>query len=135
MSIQVKALTSPQEAFGGFDNTQKVERVYFQATLSNTGTAYPGAPGDTLDFTQIGEPIKSGAAPIFVSAIQSVNPAGSSGYIYNYIPNAAPTQANGKLQVLTTPNGGGALVDFGAQNYNAAQLADTLVGYADFLRV
>lgn len=134
MSLTITPTTAPQQAFGGHDNTQKVERLYFTVVAANAPANYPGTPGDVLDFTQIGEGVKSSAAPIFVQ-IQSARSAGNSGYFYEYIPNAAPTQANGKMQVMQCGGAAAPLADIGAGNYPAGVLGDTIVGYADFLRV
>lgn len=116
--------------FDGVDNTQKIQRVYFEVTAAGN---YAGAPGDTLDFTKLGDLVKSDFGPVFV-AMKSQNPAGSSGYDYEYIPDANRTLAGGKFQVLQGANGA-PNADIGAGAYPAGVTGDTIIGYADFIRV
>lgn len=134
MSVQLAPLTRPQQAFGGHDNTQKIERFYF--TLTPSGN-YAGAPGDLMDFTSVtggADGIKSGAAPILVF-IESAKVGGASGYSYSYIPTAAPTQANGTFQVLQCGGAASPMADIGAGAYPAGVTGDSIIGFADFPRV
>lgn len=134
MTIALSALTqlpgATIPAFDGGDNTQKIRRIYFKVVASG---AYLGAPGDVMDFTTLGDFPHSEYAPIFV-AMSSANPAGASGYDYQYTPNAAPTLANGSFQVLKG-NGAAPNVDIGAGAYPAGVTGDTIIGYADFIRL
>jgi|ERR1700722_1494506 len=128
MSAKVAPLTS-LAPFDGTDTTMKMLRIYFTvAPLGNYA-----ALGDTLDFTLLGDLLISGYVPVFVY-IQSASSGGVSGYEYAYTPAAVPTLANGKFQVLQGANGA-PNADIGAGAYPAAVLADTIVGYADFLRL
>ena len=128
MSVKLAALSTPTP-FQGVDTTKSVERVYFTVTASGN---YAGTPGDTMDFTNLGDLIKSGQPPIFV-AMQSANKAGASGYSYEYIPNT--TLANGYFQVLQCANAAAPMADIGAGAYPAGVTGDTILGYADFLRL
>src|SRR6185503_2479542 len=116
-------------SFLGGDNTQKLRRVYFKVVASNN---YAGAPGDPMDFTTLGELPHSQYPPVLV-VMQSQNPAGAGGYKYQYIPNANPTLANGTFQVLKGQAGPD--IDIGAGAYPAGVTGDTIVGYADFIRL
>lgn len=128
MAASVKALSLG--SFVGSDATQKMQRVYFQVTATGN---YPGTPGDTLDLTPLGA--ISGYPPLLVD-ISSQNPAGASGYQYEYNPGATtPTQANGKFQVLASGASGAPNADIGAVAYPAGVLNDVIVGFADFIRL
>lgn len=125
------AVFSSTTPFGGTDFTGKIERVYFQVTPANAPSNYPGPAGDTLDLT-LGGIVHSGYAPIFV-VIQSIKAGGVSGYGYDYLPGTTP--ANGTMQVTQCAGAGAPMADIGAGNYPAGVLADSIVGYADFLRL
>jgi hypothetical protein len=131
MSATVAVFQPAGTPFNGVDNTQKIERVYFTVTPAGN---YAGAPGDTLDFTALGDLIKSDYGPIFVS-IESQKTSGASGYVYQYNPDANKTISGGKFQVLQCAAAGNPLADIGAAAYPAGVTGDTIVGYADFLRV
>lgn len=131
MGIALSTISNSQTPFKGGDNTQKVRRVYFQVTPSGN---YPGTPGDPMDFTTLGEEPHSGYAPIIVFMV-SAKSGGTSGYTYAYSPGNPSSQTNGFFQVLvnaaaTNPDG-----DLGAGAYPAGVLADTILGYADFIRL
>lgn len=122
--------TTPS-AFGSGDNTQKIHRVYFKVTASGS---YAGAPGDPMDFTTLGDMVKSSYAPLFCM-IESYKPGGTSGYQYQYVPNASnPSVSNGFFQVLKAPGATGPQVDIGAGAYAAGITGDTIIGFADFVR-
>ena len=130
MSASVATLSTPTP-FGGVDTTKSIERIYVQVTPTNA-VNYPGAPGDTLDLTVLGDLIKSGQLPVFAE-LQSIKSTGATGYEYRYIPGT--TLANGTFQVLQCAAAGNPMADIGAGAYPAAVLADTIVGYIDFLRL
>lgn len=129
MSIKLTPLSSPTP-FGGSDFTAKILRIYFTVVASGN---YP-ALGDLMDFTQLGDLIKSGQPPVFV-AIQSAKSGGVSGYFYEYTPAAVPTVSNGFFQVLQCAAAGNPAADLGAGAYPAGITGDNIVGYADFLRL
>jgi hypothetical protein len=115
--------------FPGADNTQKLLFVYFSVTPAGNYAAL----GDTLDLTALADAIKSQAqAPLDVN-IKSFNPAGNSGFIYQYVPGT--DNSNGKFQVLTS-NGAAPnpLVDLGAGAYPGPVLTDVILGCAVFVR-
>lgn len=135
MSVTLKPLTqlpgATVSAFDGGDNTQKIRRIYFQVVPAG---AYAGTPGDPMDFTTLGDFAHSEFAPLFV-AMQSAKPGGVTGYDYSYVPNAAPTLINGTFQVIQCAAAGNPLADIGAGNYPAGVTGDTIIGYADFIRL
>ena len=130
MSAKVSAFQPTGTPFDGTDTTRKMERVYFQVTPAGNYAAL----GDTLDFTGLGDLVKSEYAPVFCQ-IQSQNPAGNSGYLYSYQPDSTRSLSLGKFQVQQCAGAGSPAADIGAEAYPAAVLADTIIGYADFLRV
>lgn len=125
--LALSLLQAPAGSFDGRDNTQKLEAVFFTIVASGN---YP-ALGDTLDFTGLGDAIKSSQPPLVI-VIQSTNPAGSSGYVYAGLPGT--TQANGKMQVLVGAAGGPS-TDLGAVAYPAGITGDIITGYALFPRI
>ena len=132
MSVKLAALSTPTP-FNGVDTTKAVERIYFTVTPSGN---YAGAPGDPMDFTQLGDLIKSGQPPLLVVMLSSKAGGNSSGYDYNYNPGTAPsTISNGTFQVLQCAGNGNPLADIGAGAYPAGVTGDNIVGYADFLRL
>jgi hypothetical protein len=128
MPVTVASLVTPTP-FGGVDTTKAVERVYFSVTPAG---AYAGAPGDVMDFTALGDLIKSGQPPIFV-IMQSAKKTGNTGYFYEYVPNT--TLANGFFQVLQCAGAGAPAADIGAGAYPAGVTGDSIIGFADFLRL
>jgi hypothetical protein len=127
MSASVAALSTPTP-FGGVDTTKALERIYVQITALGNYAAL----GDTLDLTVLGDLIKSGYLPIFYY-LQSQKAGGVSGYEYCYVPGT--TLANGKFQVLQCAGAGNPMLDIGAGAYPAGVLADTIIGFFDFLRL
>ena len=139
MSVTLAILKEPVgltnvTAFDGTDSNQKIRRVYFQVTPSNNPANYAGAPGDTMDFTTLGDIIKTEFPPLVV-IMYSAKSGGSSGYDYNYVPNAVPTLQNGTFQVLQCGGATAPMADIGAGAYPAGVLGDTVIGYADFLKL
>jgi hypothetical protein len=126
------ALAMLQDAstpFQGIDDTQTMTTVYFTATASGDYAA----GGDTLDFTQIAEKIKSSRPPLWVE-FQSQDPDGVSGWLYQYRPGT--TAANGKMQVMGTGAGNAQVLgELAAGNYPASVTGDRIVGKAAFPRV
>jgi hypothetical protein len=108
--------------FGGGDNTSKMHRIYFTVTPSGNYAAL----GDTLDLSGLNP--ASSYPPVWVD-IHSAAGGGSPAFWYGYCPGT--TQLNGKFQVKV----GATAVDIGAIAYPAGVLADTIIGYADFLRL
>lgn len=135
MPITLKPLTqlpgATLSAFDGGDNTQKIRRIYFQVVPAGN---YAGAPGDTMDFTTLGDFPHSEYAPLIV-IMTSAKSGGVSGYEYNYVPNAAPTLQNGTFQVTECAAANNPLEDIGAGAYPAAVSGDTIIGFADFIRL
>lgn len=130
MSLVVAAQKVAPTPFPGVDNGQAIIYVFF--TLVAAGNYLPG--GDVIDWTSLGDLIKSGYVPINVTIQSQSAAAGHSGYQYYFRPGAALN--NCKMQVLTTGNGAGnALQELAAGAYPAAILADTIVGMACFVRV
>lgn len=131
MSVLLAPLLNPPTPFRGIDNSQAIIRVYFTVTPAGNYAAL----GDTMDFTSLGDLIKSDYAPLLV-VILSAKSGGASGFLYSYNPGT--TMANGKFQLLAASgNAAGAapFEDFPAGAYPAAVLADTIVGFADFIRL
>lgn len=131
MAAKLAAQVVSPLPFLGADNGQDIIYVFFTVTPSGNYAA----GGDVIDFTALGDLIKSGYAPINV-AIQSQSSApGHSGYVYGYRPGAPATLANGKFQVLQCAGAGNPLLEIGAGAYPAGVLGDTIVGIACFVRV
>lgn len=132
MSATISVNLGPSgTAFQGDDNTQRIHRVYVKVACAGN---YAGAPGDPLDFTVLGDLLKSGYAPIWAE-FNSSNPAGDSGYFYEYTPAANPTLSNGFFQVLRCGGANATLADLGAGAYPAGVTGDTIIGYVDFIRL
>lgn len=114
--------------FNSSDQTLKISRVYFSITPSGVYTAL----GDTMDFSALGDLLKSGQPPIFCVMISS-KASGNSGYDYVWVPGT--TLLNSKFQVLQCAGAGAPMADIGGGAYPAGVTADTIIGYADFMRV
>src|SRR4051812_4031476 len=93
--------------FLGADNGQDIIYVFF--TLTPTGIYAAG--GDVIDFTTLGDLIKSGYAPINVAIQSQSAAAGHSGYFYGFRPGNPATLANGKFQVLQCAGAGNPLLE------------------------
>lgn len=130
MSLVVTS--TQQSSFPGVDQGQFLEYLFFAVTPSGSYTA----GGDTLSFA--GLPLLTTNQPPLPGSVNIVSASaasGHSGYLYYFRPAAAPTQANGKMQVLTTGGGSGqALVELAAGSYPTAITQDTIVGAAAFPR-
>lgn len=127
------AQTISGSPFQGFDVGFNTVTVYF--TVTPSGNYVLG--GDTLDFTQLKDIIKSSYVPLQVY-LQSQAPGGASGWWYSYRPGT--TQANGKMQVFGTGASAGTShqelgngVAYSAQSPSIT--ADVIVGSAIFVRV
>lgn len=119
--------------FQGFDMGMNTLSLYF--TITPTGNYTLG--GDTLDFTQLKDIVKSDYVPLQVY-IQSQASGGNSGWWYSFRPGT--TLANGKMQVFGTGGSAGAShqelgngVAYAAQSPSIA--TDTIVGMAVFVRL
>lgn len=128
MSASIKALQLAPTPFQGIDNHQTVVRIYF--VVIPTGNY--AALGDTIDFTSLGDLVMSEYAPIFV-VIQSAKSGGASGFDYSYNPGT--TMSNGKFQVFTGAAAQSPLTELTAGAYPAGVTGDTIIGYADFIRI
>lgn len=119
-------------SFPAVDAGQFLDYLFFGVAASGN---YPTG-GDTLSFVGASPLLTTSQPPVGPVTIQSQSSsAGHSGYLYYFRPAAAPTQANGKMQVLTTGGGSGqALVELAAGAYPAAITGDTIVGTAAFPR-
>jgi hypothetical protein len=122
MPATVVKLGVTGSSFLGGDNTSKVHRIYFQVVPTGNYAAL----GDTLDLSVLNP--ASSYVPLWVD-IHSAAGGGSPAFWYGYLPGT--TQLNGKFQVKV----GATAVDIGAIAYPAGVLADTIVGYADFVRL
>jgi len=133
MALLVQGLQ--ESAFPGVDSGQFLEYLFFSVTPSNTPAGYV-AGGDTLSFVGASPLLTTNQPPIGPVTIQSQSAAaGHSGYLYYYRPATSPTQANGKMQVLTTgASSGAALAELAAGNYPSAITGDTIIGSASFSR-
>jgi hypothetical protein len=82
--------------FAGVDNGQSIIYVFFTITPTNVnspGNANPYvAGGDTLDFTTLGDLIKSGYVPLNVTLQSQSQANGFSGYDYYFRPGLRPQQ-------------------------------------------
>jgi hypothetical protein len=111
-------------SFDGTDATQSLIRAYFTVTPSGSYTTL----GDTLDLTPLN--VTSGYNPLLV-VMRSAKAGGVSGNTYAYTPaSSSPTQANGKFQAFVAA---GTEVPAGA--YPAGVTGDTIIGYADFIKL
>lgn len=128
MAVVISKLNTAPSPFLSEDNTQRIHRIYFQVIASGT---YAGVPGDPMDFTTLGDFTHSQYPPILVQML-SANPLGASGYVYSY--TSGTTSANGKFQALKG-NGTNQMQDIGAGAYPAGVSGDTIIGYADFIRL
>ena len=132
MSLTIKPQQDVQTPFQGVDNGMTTTQVFFTVTPSGNYTL----GGDTLDFTQLGDLIKSTRPPLQVY-LQSQSSSGSSGWWYTYKPGTASN--NGKMQVFGTGASSGAShQELAAGPYSGTSPAitsDTIVGYAIFPRL
>lgn len=123
--------------FAGVDNGQSIIYVFFTITPTNVnspGNANPYvAGGDTLDFTTLGDLIKSGYVPLNVTLQSQSQANGFSGYDYYFRPGSGLN--NCKMQVAVNGGAGNQKQELAAGNYPAGVLADSIVGMACFVRV
>ena len=132
MSLALKMQQDTQTPFQGLDGGETTTQIFF--TVTPSGNYVIG--GDQLDFSQLGDMVKSSRPPLQVY-LQSQSSSGASGWLYSYKPGT--TAINGKMQVLGTGGSAGAShQELGAVAYSSTTppiSTDTIVGYAIFPRI